>query len=147
MALFAAVLMPSTAAFAQATAEAALTHALSSATGAAVGKTLGAVTNQMATRVSGQLGQQTTAAVPKSKAQPVKSAARNSDSAPSYGTTSEPPAGGSLVVSIQGAAPQPPCDSTPKDSPSKADSASKPPACPAAASDSHPSEITLPAPK
>ena len=153
--LLACVVICSAAAFGQAAAEGALTHALSTATGTAVGKTLGNVTNQMATRVSTQLGQQTavskstsksaSTAVSKSNAQTIKPGAQ--EPAATYGTTPEPPAGGSMIASVQGAAPQPACDSASADSPSKQlDSASKAATCPAA-SDSHPSEITLPAPK
>ncbi len=141
------ILLCSAAAFGQATVEGALTHALSTTTGTAMGKALGNVTNQMATRVTGQLGQQTSHVVPKSKIQTVKPVAQTASVAPPSGTTAEPPAGGSLIASIQGAKLQPACDPTAKDSPDKpADSASKPPSCPAT-TDAHPSEITLGAPQ
>jgi hypothetical protein len=127
-------------------AEGALTHALSTATGTAMGKALGNATNQMTTRVAGRLGQQTSTPVPKSKIQAIKPGVLGIPAVQS-GTTAEPPAGGSLIASIQGAKLQPACDSTAKDSQTKQpDSVSKPASCPATA-DAHPSEITLPAPQ
>lgn len=145
--LLASVLLCSATAFGQATVEGALTHALSTTTGTAMGKAMGNVTNQMATRVTGQIGQQTSHAVPKSKILTVKPGAQNAVTQPPSGTTAEPPVGGSLIASIQGAKLQPACDPAAKESPDKpADSVSKPPACPAT-TDAHPSEITLPAPQ
>ena len=145
-ALFIGILMCSTAAFGQATVEGALTHALSTATGTAVGKAMGNVTNQMANRVTGQLGQQTSPAAPKSKIHTVKLGAQNAAAPPSSGNT-EPTSTGSFIASIQGAAPQPACDSSVgsfKDK--KTDDTQKSATCPSA-TDSHPSEITLPAPQ
>ena len=149
LAILAGVLMCSVAAFSQAIAEGALTHALSTATGSTMGKAMGNVTNQMASHVAGRLGQQTTPAVPKSKIQTIKPGPQNSAAVPASGTTAEPPAGGSgsLIASIQGAAPEPTCASGAKDSPNaKTDSAQKAQPC-SATSDAHPSQITLPAPK
>ena len=146
MALLAGILAFAASAFGQAMAEGALTHALSTATGTAVGKAMGNTANQMSTRVAGRLGQQTSSAVPRSRIQTVRPGVQNSSAVPPSGTTAEPPPGGSLIASIQGAAPQPACASTAKDSQSETNSASKPAACLPAA-DSHPSMITLPAPK
>ena len=147
LAILVGVLMCSVPSFSQAIAEGALTHALSTATGTAMGKAMGNVTNQMANRVAGRLGQQTPTQGPKSRIQTVKPGAQNTTATPPSGTSAEPPAGGSLISPIQGAAPQPACDSTAKDSENKQpDSISRPAACPTG-NDSHPSEITLPAPK
>jgi hypothetical protein len=147
LALLAGVLVCSVCAFGQAMAEGALTHALSTATGTAMGKAMGNVTNQMANRVAGRLGQQTSTAVPKSRIQMIKPGVQGTAAVPPSGTAAEPPAGGSLIASIQGAAPQPACDSSAQDSSSKkTDPSEKPPAC-ATPNDNHPSEITLPAPK
>ena len=150
LALLAGILVLSASAFGQAMAEGALTHALSTATSTAVGKAMENSTNQMTKRVAGHLGQQTSPAVPRSRIQTARPGVQNSvqksTAVPPSGTTAEPPPGGSLIASIQGAAPQPACASTAKDSQSKTDSASKPAGCPPAA-DSHPSMITLPAPK
>src|SRR5258708_39673922 len=147
LALLAGILVCSAGAFGQAMAEGALTHALSTATGTAMGKALGTATNQMTSRVAGRLGQQTSPAVPRSKIQTVRPGVQKSAAVPPSGTTAEPPAGGSLIASIQGAAPQAKCDSTTQDSQNQQpDSTSKPAACPAT-TDSHPSEITLPAAK
>ena len=151
LALLAGILVLSASAFGQAVAEGALTHALSTATSTAVGKAMGNATNQMTNRVVGRLGQQTPPAVPRSRIQTVRPSAQNSEqnstAVPPSGTTAEPPPGGSLIASIQGAKLQPACNSAakePQDKPS--DSVSKPPSCPAT-TDAHPSEITLPAPQ
>jgi len=106
LAVLASILLGSAAAFGQAMAEGALTHALSTATGTAMGKALGTATNQMTSRVAGRLGQQTSPAVPRSKIQTVRPGVQKSAAVPPSGTTAEPPAGGSLIASIQGAAPQ-----------------------------------------
>ena len=105
LALLAGILVCSAGAFGQAMAEGALTHALSTATGTAMGKALGTATNQMTTRVAGRLGQQTSNAVPRSRVQTVKPGVPK-PGVPASGTTAEPPSGGSLIASIQGAAPQ-----------------------------------------
>ncbi len=147
LALLAGILLCAAGAFGQAMAEGALAHALSAATGTAMGKALGNVTNQMTNRVAGRLGQQTSTPGSRSRVQRVKPGVQNSAAVPPSGTTAEPPAGGSLIASIQGAAPQAKCDSTTQDSQNQQpDSTSKPAACPAT-TDSHPSEITLPAAK
>jgi len=146
LALLAGILVCAASAFGQAMAEGALTHALSTSTGTALGKAMGTATNQMANRVAGHLGQQTSPTAPRSRIQTVKPGVQGSATIPPSGTTAEPPAGGSLIASIQGAAPPAPCDSAPKDPQSKTDSAPKDPACPST-NDAHPSEITLPAAK
>lgn len=147
LALLAGILAYSIGAFGQAMAEGALTHALSTATTSAVGKALGNTTNQMTNRVAGHLGQQTSPAVPRSRIQAAKPGAQNSTAVPPSGTTAEPPPGGSMIASIQGAKLQPVCEPVAQDSASKkSDSASQPAPCPSSAS-THPFEITLPAPK
>jgi hypothetical protein len=147
LALLAAILVSSAAAFGQAMAEGALTHALSTATGAAMGKALGTATNQMTTGVAGRLGQPRATPVPRSRIQTVRPGIQK-PGVPTSGTTAEPPAGGSLIASIQGAAPPATCDSPANDAQGKQpDSAQKKPVpCPSTA-DTHPSEITLPAAK
>jgi hypothetical protein len=144
--LLAGILVCSAAAFGQAMAEGALTHALSTATGTAVGKALGTATNQMTNRVAGKLGQQTQNAAPRSRIQMAKPGVQK-PGVPVAGTTSEPPSGGSMIASIQGAAPQPTCESALQDSQgNKTDSAKNPSPCSSTA-DTHPSVITLPAAK
>jgi hypothetical protein len=146
LALLAGILVCSAGAFAQAIAEGALTHALSTATSTAVGKALGTATNQMTNRIAGRLGQQTSTSVPRSRIQTVKPGVQKPGVPPS-GTTAEPPSGGSLIASIQGAAPQATCDSAAKDSQSQQpDSAQKPAPCPST-TDAYQSVITLPAAK
>src|ERR1700687_6122947 len=117
LALLAGILVCSAGAFCQAMAEGALTHALSTATSTAVGKALGTATNQMTNRVAGGPGQQTSTTVPRSRIQTVKPSLQKPGAIPA-GTTAEPPSGGSLIASIQGAAPPPTCESAAKDSPS-----------------------------
>jgi hypothetical protein len=147
LALLAGILGCSLASFGQAIAEGALTHALSTATGTAVGKALGTATNQMTNRVSGRLGQETSTTVPRSRIQTVKPGAQNSAAVPYSGTTSEPPSGGSMIASIQGATPQPACEPAAQISEGKtADPIQKPAPC-ASTNAPHPSMITLPAPK
>jgi hypothetical protein len=151
------------AASAQAAAEGALTHALSSGVGTGLGNAMGRATNQMAGRVA----QQTSHAVPKqavatggAKRAGATSTAISGTQAPNAATTAAPPSGGSMIVSIQGAArTQPAC--APVSKPSDATPAAKaddsvpaspkvlPPAtnCTVSADPTaiaHPSEITLP---
>jgi hypothetical protein len=146
---------------AQAAAEGALTHALSSGMGSSLGSAMGRATNQMAGRVA----QQTSHAVPRPAV--VTGAHRTgitSTAAPAQtpksATTAAPPSGGSMIISIQGAArPQPTCAPVSKPTeatpPATSDSAvpTSPPAssqmpnCTASADPTafaHPSEITLP---
>jgi hypothetical protein len=145
-ALLAAILVSSASAFGQAMAEGALTHALSTATGTAMGKALGTATNQMTNRVAGRLGQQTATPVPRSRIQTMRPGAQK-PGVPTSGTTAEPPTGGSLIASIQGAAPPAACDSpAPGTQGKQSDSVQKPAPCPSA-SDSHPSVLNLPAAK
>jgi hypothetical protein len=89
-------------AFAQATAEAALTHGLSSAAGSSLGKAMGNATGQLA----GKLGQQTSSAVSRQRPSTAKLGSAAAVK-PAPTTTSEPPASGSLILSVQGAASQP----------------------------------------
>ena len=145
--LLAGILVCSAGAFGQAMAEGALTHALSTATGTALGKAMGNVTNQMTNRVTGRLGQQTSPAVQRSKIQTLKPGVQQSTAVPPSGTTAEPPPSGSIIASIQGAAPPAACDSATKDSPSKqTDPAQKAVPCPST-TDAYQSVITLPAAK
>src|SRR6266567_602895 len=147
LALLAGILVCSAGALGQAIAEGALTHALSTATSSAMGKALGTATNQMTNRVAGRLGQQTSPAVPRSKIRTLKPRVRQSAAVAPSDTTAEPPAGSSLIASIQGAAPQPACNSGAQDSPNKqTDSAQKPAACPSTTG-AYQSVITLPAAK
>ena len=145
--LLAGILLCSAGAFSQAIAEGALTHALSTATSTAVGKALGTATNQMTHQVADRLGQQTSTPVPRSRIQTIKPGVQKPAGVPPAGTTAEPPSGGSLIASIQGAAPQPTCDSAAKNSQSKQpDSAQKPTACPST-TEAYQSVINLPAAK
>ena len=144
--LVAAILVCSVVAFGQAMAEGALAHALSTATSTTVGKALGATTNQMSHRVAGHLGQQTSPPASRSRLQRVQPGVQN-PGVPAAVMSTEPPSGGSLISSIQGAAPQPTCESAAKDSAGKqTDSAQKPAVCPST-SDAYQSVITLPAAK
>ena len=144
--LLAGILVCSAVAFGQAMAEGALAHALSTATSTAVGKPLGAATNQMTNRVTGRLGQQTSTPVSRSRLQTVKPGVQK-PGVPAAVTSTEPPSGGSLIASIQGAAPQPACESAAKGSQSKqTDSVQKPAVCPST-TDAYQSVITLPAAK
>ena len=146
LALLAGILVCSAGAFGQAMAEGALTHALSTATGAAMGKALGTATNQMTNRVTGRLGQQTATPVPRSRIQTIKPGVQT-PGVPAAGTTAETPSSGSMIASIQGAAPQSACNSATKDSQGKqTDSAQKINPCPST-TDAYQSVITLPAAK
>jgi hypothetical protein len=144
--LVACVVTFSAGAFAQAAAEAALSHAAATSMGTAAGKALGQATNQMTNRVAGKLGQQTPNAAQRPAATKVRSAVQSQTEVEPT-TTAEPLAGGSMIQSIQGAAPQPACTiSTPADSKAAADPASQKGGCPAPPQNgnSHPSMITLP---
>jgi hypothetical protein len=144
--LVACVVTFSVSAFAQAAAEAALSHAAATSMGTAAGKALGQATNQMTNRVAGRLGQQTPNAAQRPAVAKVRSAVqRPSEVEPT--TTAEPPAGGSMIQSIQGAAPQPACTTgTQADSKAAAIPASQKGGCPAPPQNgnTHPSMITLP---
>jgi hypothetical protein len=144
--LVACVVTFSAGAFAQAAAEAALSHAAAPSMGTAAGKALGQATNQMTNRVAGQLGQQTPNAAQRPSVTKVRAAVQGqAEAGPT--TTAEPPAGGSMIQSIQGAAPQPTCkSSTPADSKTAANPASQKAGCsaPPQNGNTHPSMITLP---
>jgi hypothetical protein len=107
VAIVAAFVLISSAAFAQGAAEAALAHSLSTSMGAAVGKAMGNVTNTAAGQVSGRVKQQIStsrrAPVPVPvTSKPIAQTMAQRD----YGTTAEPPNGGSLIQSIEGAGPR-----------------------------------------
>jgi hypothetical protein len=135
----------------QAAAEAALSHAMSSSAGTAMGTTLGRATNQMA----GKLGQQTSTTI-RPAVTNVKPGVRGRTKVPT--TQSGTSNGGSMIASIQGAAPQqsaPACAPKQKNengvtaiSPAPADGpSSNCPESPASDGNSHPSAISLPAAK
>jgi hypothetical protein len=147
LALLVAILVCSAGAFGQAIAESALTHALSTATSTAVGKALGTATNQVTNRAAGRLGQQTSTPVPRSRIQTVKPGVQKPTGVPPAGTTAEPPSGGSLIASIQGAAPPATCDSAAKDSQSKQPASVQKPAPCTSSADAYQSVINLPAAK
>jgi hypothetical protein len=91
-------------AFSQAAAEAILTHSMSTATGTKVGTALGRATNQLAGRVA----QQTSNATSRPAIHTTKPIPQKQTRAPrSVAATPEQPGRGSLIASIQGAAPQP----------------------------------------
>ena len=125
----------------QVAVEGALTHALSAGTTAAAGKALGRVGNQLA----GKLGQQTSNAVGP-RVTTVRPGPQKATRVPQTTTAVKPAAkGGSLIASIQGgeAQPEKPCAQKAPDKSQKANCAEKK----LVDQDSHPSEITLPAPK
>jgi hypothetical protein len=144
--LIACVVTFSVSAFAQAAAEAALSHAAATSMGTAAGKALGQATNQMTNRVAGRLGQQT----PNAAQRPAVTKARAavpSQTEVEPTTTAEPPAGGTMIQSIQGAAPQPTCTTyAPADSKTAGNPAGQNGGCPAPPQNgnTHPSMITLP---
>jgi hypothetical protein len=125
----------------QAAVEGALTHALSGGTSAAAGKALGQAGNQL----SGRLGQQTSNAVAP-RVTTVRVGPQKGIKVPQTTTAAAPAAnGGSLIASIQGgeAQPEKPCAQKAADKSQNANCGEKK----AVNQDSHPSEITLPAPK
>ena len=110
--LLAGLVFMSVGAFAQGAAEAALGHALSTSMGTAAGKSLGNVTNQLGNRTAVRLGQQGTAKAPrpvvnnsKVMSVPKPGTVQPADQI-DYGTTAEPPSGGTLIQSIEGAGPE-----------------------------------------
>jgi hypothetical protein len=144
--LVACVVTFSVSAFAQAAAEAALSHAAATSMGTAAGKALGQATNQMTNRVAGKLGQQTPNAAQRPAVTKVRAAVQSQTEVEPT-TTAETPAGGSMIQSIQGAAPQPACTtSAPADSKAATNPASQKGGCPAPPQNgnTHPSMITLP---
>jgi hypothetical protein len=166
MVLLAGLVFISAGAFAQGAAEGALSHSLSTSMGTAAGKALGNATNQMANRVTGKLGQQTATPVRRPVVTPVptnaKPAGVQTAAQVDHSTTAEPPAGGSLIQSIQGAVPQscvtiqstetqaPAASATDAQNPQgkdkKVEPAVKPKPCPPSAN-AYQSVINLPAPK
>jgi hypothetical protein len=142
-------------AWAQGAAEAALTHAVSSSVGSSVGKAMG--------RATVKLGQQTANSVQRQNVG-VKNSARGLAKVVPAGTPTAGPNNGSLIASIQGAAPQPtacsaaltPANAMTTDAKQKDENTVlrpvnlEPGDCvklPPQAADSHPSTITLPTPK
>ena len=115
-------------AFAQGAAEAALSHSLSTSMGTAVGRALGNAGNRAASQVAGGVRQQTTMSsrrvVTPAKSQ-IQAVSQNGS-----GTTSEPPTGGSLIQSIEGAAPTT-CVTTLQNSAEAASNAKAPATAPA----------------
>ena len=88
---------------AQAIAEGALTHGAAATASSGAGKALGGVVNQLA----GKLGQQTSNAVHPAVTT-VKPGVQGPTKIPQTATTTAtPPAGGSLIASVQGEAAQP----------------------------------------
>jgi hypothetical protein len=102
----------SASAFAQAVAESVLTHGLSSAAGTSAGTALGRATNQAAGQLAGRLGQQTSSAAPRQVITTIRPGIQKQTKV-LHPTTAAPQAasgasanGGSMIASIQGAAPQ-----------------------------------------
>jgi len=143
-ALFVAVCLIALSSFAssQAAVEGALTHALSGATSATAGKALGQIGNQLA----GKVGQQTSNVV-SPRVTTVRPGVQKVAKTPQPAVPATPSTNtGSLIASIEGgeAPTAKSCGMQDKATPQqKADCNAKP----TNAADSHPSEITLPAPK
>ncbi len=141
--------------FAQAAAETVLTHGASSAAGSSLGKTLGNALGNAASQLGGRLGQQTSTApnvqrVPASKKKAVAAAVPSTPAPVSFS--------GSLIASIEGAAPASSvvaANCAPAAKPADSNSSQSTPApaatdltknCPAAqGNDSHPAVVNLPA--
>ena len=147
--------------FAQAAAEAVLTHGASSAAGSSIGKTLGNALGNAANQLGGRLGQQTAIAPKVQRIPASKQKAATAVSVPT--NTAAVPSSGSLIASIEGAAPPSSLTTTncsvaakPAES-NTSPSTAPPPAvvspvtspaknCPAAPdSNSHPAVVNLPA--
>jgi hypothetical protein len=134
----------------QAIAEGALTHGAAATASSGAGKAMGGIVNQLA----GKLGQQTSNTIHPAVTT-VRSGTQRSVKVPQAATTtSVPPAGGSLIASVQGGEPQAPqanCAPEPEtksspDAPKQSDCVVK--TRPAVGDQAaHPSEITLPAAK
>ena len=124
---------------AQAAVEGALTHGLSGAATASAGKALGQIGNQLA----GRLGQQTSNAV-RPAVTTVRPGAQKIARVPRMMPAPSAPAmnSGSLIASIQGGEPQQAKACTAPDQKQTQCVGTN-----AADKDSHPAEITLPAPK
>lgn len=134
---------------AQAIAEGALTHGAAATASAGAGKAMGGIANQLA----GKLGQQTSNAI-RPAVTTVKPGVRGPNRIPQTATTSAPPAGGSLIASVQGGEPQAPeAKCAPASETKSSQGTPKQANCgvklrPAAEDPAaHPSEITLPAAK
>ena len=101
----------STSAFAQAVAESVLTHGLSSAAGTSAGTALARATNQAAGQLSGRLGQQTSSAAPRQVITTTRPGLQRKTKIHAATAAAQPANGessssGSMIASIQGAAPQ-----------------------------------------
>jgi hypothetical protein len=102
----------SASALAQAVAESVLTHGLSSAAGTTAGTALGRATNQAAGQLAGKLGQQTSSTVPRLVISTIRPGVQKQMKVLHPTTAAAQPAnggsvnGGSMIASIQGAAPQ-----------------------------------------
>ena len=118
LAAIAAVLILGRVGLGQGVAESALTHALSTTTATTVGKALGNATNQMTNRVAGRV--QT---VPVGTPRPASNAKANEQKRLASMTTTEPPAGGSMIQSIQGSTAQNCGRATPSPANQKAEAA------------------------
>ena len=130
----------------QAAVEGALTHALSGATSTAAGKAMGQIGNQLA----GKLGQQTSNAV-SPRATAVRPAAQKGIKAPAAVTTTPATNTGSLIASIQGGETSATKTCAPQNPDKNGTTSQGVTDCTVTkttmATDAHPSEITLPAPK
>jgi hypothetical protein len=129
----------------QAAVEGALTHALSGATSTAAGKALGQVGNQLA----GRLGQQTSNVV-SPRVTTVRPGPQKGIKVPAVATQPPTTNTGSLIASIQGGETSN-AKTCASQNPEKNASSETVTDCKvvktSAATDAHPSEITLPAPK
>jgi hypothetical protein len=151
IALFATVIAISGAAYAQGAAEAGLSHAMSTSLGTVAGKALGNATSQMTNRVAGRLGQQPGTVSPRNVVTHIRPGLQGQETTPALpASTTQVPVGGSLIQSIQGAAPQTCISTAPgmQQTPGvkEAGTNAKKGTCPSPLT-SYQSEVTLPAPK
>ena len=122
---------------AQAAVEGAMTHGMAGTTSSAAGKALGNIGD----RLAGKLGQQTSTALNPSAPAVRTGVQKIPRVPPTKAPSMTGSSNGSLIASIQGGEAQPaPCAAS-KDGKKPA------PCAPKVADESHPSEITLPAPK
>lgn len=139
-ALLAGILALSTGSFAQATLETTLTHGLSTTMGTKLGTALGNATNQLA----GKVAQQTSTATPRQTISVPKTGVRraNGGTATTTANAAQPANGGSMILSIEGGAPQNACIAKSEDSAAQSDRCST---AAAKTADAHPSVVNLPA--
>lgn len=131
----------STGSFAQATLETTLTHGLSTTMGTKLGTALGNATNQLA----GKVAQQTSTATPRQTISVPKTGVRRANGGTAVATTAnaaQPANGGSMILSIEGGAPQNACIAKSEDSAGQSDRCST---AAAKTADAHPSVVNLPA--